>query len=307
MQLVQVALSCRDLLATRRWYADCFGYLPAGEFDSEAYPDPAALAELQDLQTVSFRIGWAVDAQEFFQLELFQYRTPEARPLPPEWRACDVGYTTLGLHVDDFDAAVGRVGAPRVVGEAGARRACVRDPDGVLVELLEDDPRPGGAAPRPRPEVPVAASFVRASVPDLARAAAYFVDTVGLEPHDPALLHGPEHEALWGLDGATRRVELLAAGGLWLELVQYEDPLPAPWPDDYRISDLGILNVALGSREREEYAAVRDAIRAAGSRINFENDVGYGSFLYSTDDQGFSLELIHLDPAADAGAGFLPA
>jgi catechol 2,3-dioxygenase-like lactoylglutathione lyase family enzyme len=154
--------------------------------------------------------------------------------------------------------------------------------------------------------VPVAAGFVRASVPDLARSAAYFTETVGLERHDPALLHRPEHEALWGLDGAVRRVELLAAGDLWLELVQYEDPVPAPWPDGYRISDLGILNVALGSRDKEEYAAVRDAVRASGSRINAENDVGYGSFLYSVDDQGFSLELIYLDPAADAGTGFLP-
>ena len=32
------------------------------------------------------------------------------------------------------------------LGEPGARRACVRDPDGVLIELMEDDPR----APEPR-------------------------------------------------------------------------------------------------------------------------------------------------------------
>ena len=307
MQLVQVALSCRDLLATRRWYADCFGYLPAGEFDSEAYPEPSVLAALQDLPAASFRVVWAVDAQEFFQLELFQYRAPEARPLP-------AGVAAVRRRLHDTRAprrglrcrapAPGRAGTQPLappLGAAGARRACVRDPDGVLVEVMEDNP-----AGTPSRAAQVATRFVRASVLDLDRSLAHFVDTLGLERHEPTL-HGPEHEALWGLEGATRRVELLSAGDFWVELAQYEDPRPAPWPDGYRISDLGILNVALGSRNKQEYGAVLDAVRAAGARVNPENDVGYGSFVYTMDDQGFSVELMYLDRAADAGAGFAEA
>jgi len=44
---------------------------------------------------------WLVDPQDFFQLELFQFRSPKARELPVDWRPCDIGYTTIGVHVDE--------------------------------------------------------------------------------------------------------------------------------------------------------------------------------------------------------------
>jgi catechol 2,3-dioxygenase-like lactoylglutathione lyase family enzyme len=312
LRLVQIASSCRDLLATRSWYAECFGYLPAaGGFDSETYPESIEIAGLQGVPGASMQVIWAVDQQEFFQLEFFQYRAPEARPLPADWRPCDIGYTTIGLHVADLDAALRRLAESGTepltppLEVSGARRVCVRDPDGVLLELMEDDPRVTGDGPRPRPGVPVAARMVRASVPDLARSVAYFVDTVGMRRHEPTL-HGLEHERLWGLEGAKRRVELLSAGDLWLELAEYEDPRPAPWPDGYRISDLGILNIALGTRDKEVFRATKEAVESAGYRVNPGNDVGFGAFVYTMDDQGFSVEFMYLDESADTRAGFTP-
>jgi len=311
MKMVQIALSCRDMLTTKDWYVESFGYLPAlGGFDSETYTGPLELSALQGVPDASFRIVWLVDQQEFFQLELFQYRSPEARPLPADWRPCDIGYTTVGVHVEDFDAALQRLtesgSRPLTppIGVSGARRVCVRDPDGVLVEIMEDDPRVPGSGARPRPHAPVATRMVRASVPDLERSTAFFADALGLRPHEPTL-HGPVHERLWGLEGAKRRVQLLSAGDFWLELAEYEDPRPAPWPADYRISDLGILNIALGTRDKEAYAVTRDAAKSVG-HLNPENDVGLATVTYTMDDQGFSVELMYLDESADARAGFVP-
>jgi len=51
----------------------------------------------------------------------------------------------------------------------GTRRVCVRDPEGVLLELMEDDPRLPSTPLRARPEVPVAVRSVTLSVPDLDR------------------------------------------------------------------------------------------------------------------------------------------
>ena len=95
---------------------------------------------------------WLVDRQDLFQVELFEFRSPLVRRLPRDWRPCDIGYTTVSFWVADFEAALERAAAAGTaplsdpVGEPGARRACVRDPDGVLVELMEDDPR-GPEAP----------------------------------------------------------------------------------------------------------------------------------------------------------------
>ncbi len=297
--------------ASRSWYADAFGYLASGGLDPAALPDPPDIAGLQGVPGASLELLWAVDQQELFQLELFQYRAPETRPLAPDWRPCDIGYTTIGVHVEDFDATVRRLtelGSPpptSPVGVQGARRVCVRDLDGVLVEVMEDDPRVPGSGPRARSGVAAATRVVRASVPDLARSLAFFVDTLGMRRHEPTL-HKPEHERLWGLEGAKVRVELLSAGDFWLELAAYEDPRPAPWPDGYRISDLGIVNIALGSRDKDEYRATAEAVRSAGYRLEQELDVGVGGSVYATDDQGFSVELMYHYESADAFAGFVP-
>jgi catechol 2,3-dioxygenase-like lactoylglutathione lyase family enzyme len=260
---------------------------------------------------VSLGLVWAVDGREFFQFELFQYRVPEARPLPADWRASDIGYTTIGIHVDDFDAAVRRLtdrgNAPLTapVGGPGARRVCVRDPDGVLIEIMEDDARVPGCDPPPPSAVPVQTRMVRASVPDLARSVAFFADTLRMRRHEPTL-HGPEHERLWGLDGAKRRVQLLSSGDFWLELAEYEDPRPVPWPDDYRMSDLGILNIALGSRDKSDFRAATEAVRSAGCAAHTESEVEIGGTLYVEDDQRFSVELMYLYKSGDAFAGFAP-
>ena len=220
----------------------------------------------------------------------------------------------MGLHVADFDATLRRLADRGVdpltepIGSAGARRVCVRDPDGVLLELMEDDPRVPGSAgdPRPRPEIPVATRFLRASVPDVRRSLAFFGDTLGMRRHEPTL-HGSEHERLWGLTGATRRVELLSSGDFWLELVQYDTPRPVPLPHDYRISDLGIVNLAFGTHDPAAYRAACDAVREGGYELTTEVDSpDIAKAVYAVDDQRFSIELLYVSEAGIEVAGFVP-
>ena len=69
------------------------------------------------------------------------------RAIPHDWRASDFEYTMIGLHVADFDAALDRLlrMSGRLltdsIGPAGHRRVCLRDPESVLLELMEDDVR----------------------------------------------------------------------------------------------------------------------------------------------------------------------
>jgi catechol 2,3-dioxygenase-like lactoylglutathione lyase family enzyme len=310
LSLTQVAFVGRDHAATSAWYKRVLGFVDAG---SAAFAG-AEPAESQNLGVphMSVEVSWALDRNDFFQLEFFQYLEPDSRPRRADQRPSDVGYSMVTLHVSDFDGTIARLGsdgsAPsEVVGPAGDRRVCVHDPDGALLELAERELRPPGAAPSVRPEIGVAVASLRVSVPSLARASNFFVDALGLTPVD-VRLHGPEHERMWGLEGARSEALVLAAGNAFLELVEYADPEPRGWPEGYRLSDFGIMNFALGSLTREPYRQTLARASAAGHRLGLEFEVPpHVAVTYVTSPDGFSVEVMHLGTEAHAGFGFVPS
>jgi short-subunit dehydrogenase len=177
----------------------------------------------------------------------------------------------------------------------------------VLIELMEDDPRTAAPRARPRPEVPAVARSVTLSVPDLDRSRRFFVGVLGLGVADGIELHRPEHEALWGLEGAKRSAVVLSAGDFLVELVQYSEPAGRPWPPGYRISDQGLLNVAFGFRTRGELDSVYERCREAGHKGN-SRPLRFGpwSVVYVNNDQRFSVELLHVEPWYEGRMGFRP-
>lgn len=305
--LNQIALSVRSVQHTQRWYRDNFGFLEAG--GTSAFIPIFGSADVQGVPGATSECWWLNDAQENFQIELFEFRRPVPAPMPDDWRPCDIGYTTIGLQVDDFDAVLARLAHRRVpllsapVGELGERRVCVRDPDGVLLEILEAVP--DGVAGRPRVhEVPVAVRFVTLSVPDLARARHTWLEVLGWRELVGVELHTPEHEALWGLAGARRTGFVADAGGIALEVVQYAAPVGAPWPQSYRISDLGIVNISLGLPTGAEHAALVQRCIAHGLNPNSTRPTPLKKLWYAVyvnDPMGFSIELLyHRNPGRRA-------
>ncbi len=309
--LAQIAFSVTKLKATHDFYRTILGYEPAGGTDSFR---GRLTSEAQGLPDVNATCWWMVDQRDFMQLELFQFASPPVRQLPDDWRACDVGYTTVGIHVRNFGAVIEKLmtaGVPtlsNVIGATGARRVCIRDPEGVLLELMEDDPGSGDDVIRVRPELPVATRSVTLSVPSIEKAKRFWLDTLELPEVVGVALHRPEHEALWGLAGAKRETLLLGADDFLIELVQYQSPQARPWPSDYRISDQGILNIALGYRDMMQLRRVHERVLSAGYRCNSDLlAIGGGGCVYCNDDQGFSVELLCSDgPAMDEAVDFLP-
>ena len=192
------------------------------------------------------------------------------------------------------------------VGAAGARRACVRSPDGVFVELMESDPLPSDAGPG-REACGTAVRSVTLSVPDLDRSVQFFGGALGL-PRSGTSLHGPEHEALWGLAGARTTSAVFTAGDVLVEAVQYLDPPGRPWPAGYRISDQGILNIAFGARSRHDHVAIFNRAVAGGARANWRPfQLPGAGVVYVNDPQGFSVELLWMKPGkSDREWGFEP-
>ncbi len=310
MRLCQIALSVANLRRSQSWYRRVLGLEPAG--GTSLFAGPLATM-VQGVPRSASTCWWLVDRQEFFQVELFEFRSPLVRPLPADWRPSDVGYTTVSIWVADFARVVERAeaaGTPPLsepVGPAGSRRVCVRDPDGVLIELMQDDPRASDPRERSRPSLGAAVRSVTLSVPRLESSRRLLTEAFDLQPAEGVILHGPEHEALWGLDGAKREVELLWADDILVELVQYTEPAGRPWPPGYRISDLGLLNVAFGFEDRRAFEDAHRRCIRAGLRANSRPlHLGAWSVVYLTDDQSFSFELLHVAPWYRGGMGFRP-
>ena len=298
--LNQIAFSVVDLRLTERWFREGFGLLPAG--GSRALMRGPLAANVQGLPRAASTCWWLLGRNSWFQLELFQFERPMAKLMPADFRPCDIGYTRIGIWVEDFDATMKRLAglgsqpltAPQ--GERGRRRACVRNPDGVYVEIMEDDPLPQFNR-RGRVDCPAAIRSVTLSVPQLVDAAAFFEAGIGLKASTVAL-HTPEHEALWGLAGATTESRLFDGGEVLIEVVQYLDPAGKPRPDDYRLSDQGILNIAFGARRKADFDAVYRRAEAFGAKPNCRpvHLPGAGSVVYVNDPHGFSVEILRTTP-----------
>jgi catechol 2,3-dioxygenase-like lactoylglutathione lyase family enzyme len=307
--LIQVAFSVIDVARTERWFREAFCFVPAG--GTRSFRGWGA-QHVQGLPGAASTCWWLVDRNERLQLELFQFERPLAKLMPCDYRPCDIGYSRVGVWVQDFDATLGRLAALATrpltdpVGAPGGRRVCVRNPEGVFIEVMEDDFRERSRRVA-RPQCPSAVTSVTLSVPDLELAKRFFMGAIGLrESH--AVLHRPEHEALWGLAGATARGIVLDAGNVLLELVQYLDPPGKPWPEDHRISDQGILNVAFGYRTLRDHRAAYRRAREAGARANgFPLHLLNWGVVYVNDPQHFSVELLWVNPRWDARMGFVPA
>jgi len=307
--ICQVAFCALDAKRLRAWYQDAFGFLPSG---GTIFAGPLA-KRVQGLDRVLTSCRWLVDSQDVFQLEFFGFVSPKSRERLPDARLSDAGYQMIGIHVADFDATLARLrqlgSTPRTIGEQGVRIASVRDPEGNWVEIFERDPLSSIAPVKARPEVNATLRSVTLSVADLEAARAVWVDGFGLPLAPCEDLHGPEHEALWDLDGARRRALLVQAGGVLLELVEYETPKPRPHPAGYRISDQGYMNIALGFSNRAEFDRFFARAVDIGCHPNGKPlDINVFRVMYVNEPHGGeSIELLFPRRWAFAISGFRPS
>jgi catechol 2,3-dioxygenase-like lactoylglutathione lyase family enzyme len=190
------------------------------------------------------------------------------------------------------------------IGPRGARRVCVQDPDGILVELFEDhslDDRASAANGLP------SIVSVTVSVQDLDAAYDFWVDALGFSAVADTVLHDPQHEALWRLDDAARDSLLLDAGSLVIELVEYRGPRGRRRPAGYLISDQGILNVAVGFNDKHEFECAYNRAVERGFRGHTEpwTAPGIATVVYLSDAEGLSVELLHVERSAFQYMGFI--
>ncbi|MFA5524928.1 MAG: hypothetical protein WDA24_11275 [Tissierellales bacterium] len=304
LNVIQVGMNTADIAGSLRLYSEVFGFRNAGS--QALWGEAIKIQNLgNDARTL---IWWMVGAQPLFQLEFFHHSIPAQRPLHADWQPCDHGWVRLGIVVASLEAsltALARNGITplgEVITDSKGKRVAFRDPFvGNIVEIIEETASPGDSIDTLYPRLLYATS----SVASLDEALVFYRDIVGLSPTSDNSLHQPSHEALWGLAGAEAESLIIPVGSVYLEVVEYTSPLGRPRPTDYRTSDQGIVNVALGSREVEEVAAVIERLHGAGyTRNHVLREEGVIA-TYAT-DPGRELELVAFPSSFDAYLGFLP-
>ncbi len=311
----QVAFAVLDLRRTEVWWREGLGFLPAGG-NRALFRKPLSDGKIQSLPGSAMTCWCMVGRNDWAQLEFFQYETPLSKLMPADYRPCDLGYSRCGVWVADFDAALARLAAlgtqplAKPVGKRGGRRACVRNPDGVYVELMEDDPLPEQNA-RGRQDCPVALRSATLSTPDMQQSAAFLTAGLGMREIKQNL-HNDKHEAIWGLAGAKceRRVFIDGSDNpsMLLELVQYHDPIGTPLPEDYRLCDQRILNICFGDPQGSQgvYHMHQQALAAGAEQTAPPLNIAVVGCVYVNDPLGFSYEFMWANPIAHKAFGFIP-
>ena len=306
--LCQVAMSVMNMDETVSFYKD-LGYVSAG---GEMKLKGPIVAKIQNYKGVNGIVQWVSDGSPGFQVEFFHYYNPPARPMALDVRPCDIGYRRLSIWVADFDAVIHGLQTRGVtfVSEPGTyaqgRRACIRDPNGVYLELMEEDI----PDPHMKPDRAAGANqsirtrALTLSVPDLDQALSYFMGILGME-RAGATLHTPDMEGLWGLEGAKTKSSLLWCGDFLLELVEYLSPRGKARPEDEQIGDAGIWHAALRFKKgRGVKQAYRQARRAGHHSNSAPVGMGAVTAVYMKTDQGFVFEYFHALPVLNRFFGF---
>lgn len=296
----RITLLVADLRVTERFFREGLGFLPWG-FRQLATHTPVA-GRLQLAPGERSLCWWLVGSNPSFEIELVQ--SPRAtKRKPAEVRPCYLGYTRIGVHVCDFDTTLANLAELRVqpmsmvIGSPGQRRACVRNPDGIYMEIMEGDVLGAVQADR---LYGAAMRSITVATPDFDASVAYFAAIAGHGP-EAIDLHGSQHEALWGLRSARCKRAIFKCGGVLVEVVQYVNSAGKSLPAGHRIGDRGILSIAFGMRDKHDLTQVYQRVTALGVEANCNPANISGLDAVRVNDKlGFSVELIPTGcPAGD--------
>jgi len=139
VRLEHTALSVADLDRSLAFYRDLIGFKVVRVLEASPGEDLGKITAMAGARAriAHLELGEAM-------LELFEYRAPRGRPIPPDRRQADHGWIHMGLKSDDVPGdyeRLGRIGV-EFLGEPVQFRAGVwvvyfHGPDGEVCELRQ--------------------------------------------------------------------------------------------------------------------------------------------------------------------------
>ena len=298
---VQLCRSCNrvsvvDLRLTERWFREGFGFEPAR--GSRALMSSPLAARVQGLPRAASTCWWLV-GRTVVSAGTVPVRAPGGAPLPLDYRPCDIGYSRIGLWVADFDATVARLemgSAPVRSLPPSARTADDACSCGAPTASTSNHGTRFDRSGRQhdRTACPVAVRSVTLSVPDLARSITFF-RSLGLETWS-GTLDSADREAASGIAALDACIQSRRRHRR-SRAVPRADLAGSHWPQGYRVSDQGILNIAFGARCKADHLQAYRRAVAAGARGNSKPvHLPGAGVVYVNDADGFSVELLWMKP-----------
>lgn len=244
--------NCRDLDGLKNWYVEQLGLTPAWEqrysaaWISELFPGTVAAS----LDCCALRLGPET-------LWLMSWPEVLMQPMPAATRGIDHWFQHICLVSDALEKAyAGRLqGACRPIstspqtlpdwnlGAAGIQAVKFFDLEGHPLELLQFPP--GKGAPRwhvdhDRSGQPRGIDHTAISIADTTISLSFYSELLGLQRVGGGLNHGPEQDALDGLESARVEITALQAqpGQMGVEFLHYQSPRGGMGRADARWSDL---------------------------------------------------------------------
>ena len=241
-------------------------------------------AKLFDVPQIEGRSYWLAGDAPFFQLEFFALSEPCVQTMRPAPINAP-GYNLITFAVDDLDKTLLRLRERGIAPHAsmtaadGSRHICLRDPENVLVELIE---RPGRSA---------RVLGVGMTVADPDDALRYFTAGFGLSQYP---CQTKVREQLWGVGQPARSIVRFMAGDYWIEVRHYQDGGDTD-PQIFSLVKPGLANIALGFSKAVDFTHCFERVTQAGFHpalppISFMG--GHNAYLRS--EQRISVELLQL-------------
>jgi catechol 2,3-dioxygenase-like lactoylglutathione lyase family enzyme len=303
--LCQIALSVYDLTRSRLWYEQ-LGLEPSGAMPPITDELPARILELPE---VHIHVNWLRGRDSMSQLELMHYLQPTPRPLPADWGPRYKGYGIVSLVVPDFESFYRRFSSSgarhAITGTHGSRSLWIADPDGIPLELLERDPLDlHRLTPRARELTSIRA--VTLTVADLNKARRFWASAVGLTECSPEECSFNTFPS--SLDAGVGEWDqlLLKGGSLILRLLKPRTGPVIPRAPDYRLSDIGVLNIAAIVDSAEAFSSLVDRVCKLGYTFTTDTPLTMGdaAAIYGHDDQGVSIEMGYVLPGHEGKYGW---
>ena len=298
-RLNQIALSVRSRSESSEFYSKIFGVEKVGETDAFT---GAQTDQVQGMANSTSVVNWHMDDRPYFQLELFEFSSPKPVEFATRRLPQDVGYSRIALEVSDIEAIHDKCREANcadlsdVMQIEGRAYFCMKDPNGILVEV-------GQSATAFAGNHFARLCGIALTVPDMQQAVKSFRDGAGCPLHSDAPI---DKGLLWGEENANKSITLLDGTTVWLELSVYQQPNSKPWPENHKLNDIGILNIAIGFDRYADFASRLNIMQENGFKANCE-PVGPKNLFhvtYSNDPQGFSVETLLVGPLLYGALGF---
>jgi len=309
LPLSQIALSTIDLRRSDAFWREALGFLPSATSRMFRGGTISNVMHVEDAKTTT---RWLVGQDEWLQIEIWQFENPVPRLMDQGFAPNYAGYSRCGVWVKEFEETLNKLsqmGYPPLAaptGGSGERRVCVRDPDGIYVELFERDPLEGQVPPAAY-ACNAALRSITLTTEDFASSCRFVESGLGLVSAGSEL-HGDEHEALWNLDNVVCERKTYLSGKMLLEVVHYATPATQARHPHSRLIDQGILNIAFGdSKSVHGIRRLEDQTIRCGAAPTERMVTPLGGCVYVTDAQGFSFELTWASRfLAQRVAGYFP-